>query len=140
MITAVRFTPASDTCAGGERAAQDDLVELRGAGDDGDRPVFAVVLRQPWRELVDRLDGEVQDQGRAVGGERIELLAGRHRRRATGVAGEDHRLGDAGQRQLASERGGGGGEGGHAGGDVVGDGERVEAAHLLGGGDRKSVV
>ena len=41
---------------------------------------------------------------------------------------------DFGQRQLGGEAGGGAGEGGHAGDDLVGDAERIEAAHLFGDG------
>ncbi len=85
-------------------------------------------------DLLDRLRAEVDDERRAVLGEAGEVLALGHLRRAAAVAREDDRLRDAGDRELALERRRRGGEGGHAGRDVPGDVQLVEAAHLLGGG------
>ena len=79
-------------------------------------------------------DRQVDGERRATRPQPLELLAGRHRARLHGGARGDHGLRDLRQGQLASERGGGGDEGGHAGRHVVGDGEGIQPPHLLGGG------
>ena len=85
-------------------------------------------------DLLDGLGAQVDHERRAVRGEVGEPLSRRHGRCALAVAREDHRLRDLGDRELAAQAGGGGGEGGDARGDVPRDAERVEAAHLLGRG------
>ncbi len=64
----------------------------------------------------------------AIGGQR---LAGRHGGGAARQPGEHHGLRQARHRQLAAQRSGGGGEGGHAGRQGVGDAAPVQPAQLL---------
>ena len=77
---------------------------------------------------------EMNRQRGLRGAELLQFLAGRHGRRLHGGAREDHRLRHFGQRELGLEGGSRGGEGGHARRHVIGNAERIEAAHLLGNG------
>ena len=67
----------------------------------------------------------------AGGGEGGKRLARRHGRGAAAGARQHQRLRHLRQGQLALQRRGGGGEGGHAGRQRIGNAERVEAAELL---------
>ena len=71
-------------------------------------------------------------QGGAGRGEALEFFALGHRRGAGRGARQDYGLRHLRQGQLAAECGGGGGEGRHAGGYVIGNAKCVEPAHLLG--------
>ena len=110
-----------------------DLLVGPGRAMDHDRGAVGAAHRRELAhdrgEVVDRQMDRERRPGRGEGGER---LARRHRRGAHRGPGQDHRLRDAGQRQLLAERRGGGGEGRHARGHVVVDAERAQAARLLG--------
>src|SRR5580658_3804405 len=78
------------------------------------------------------MDGQMNGERCAAGGKRFETFALRHARSATWHPCQDHALRDAGYGQLATQSGGGGGKGRHAGRERVGNSMTLEAAQLLG--------
>ena len=117
-----------------ERALDDFLVGPGDAVDDDDRAIGAVMRRQGALDIAEVADRQMDGEGGLAAAQFFQFLARRHGRGLHGGAGEDHGLGDFGQGEFGFQNGGGGGEGGHAGGDVIVNAELVEPAHLFGDG------
>ena len=126
-----RFERRADV---GQRTAHDPLFRLAGMGDDGDGAVGAIERQQRLDDMIERVDGEMDGERCARRGEGLQLLAFRHARGAPGHARQHHALRHFRHGELAPERGGGGGEGGHARRQRVRDAVGVEPPHLLGHG------
>ena len=123
-----------------ERAAQDPLFGWLACATTRDRTVRAVERRQRLATIsVEGMDGEMDGQRRAGRGEAASVSPSGMARGAAGHAGQHHALRHFRHGQFAAQRGGGGGEGRHAGRQRVGDAAPLEPAHLLGHGaqDRK---
>ena len=78
------------------------------------------------------MNGKMDGERRAASGKRREFLLLRHARGAAADAGQHDALRDLGHRQLASQRGRGGGKSRHAGRERVRDAAAVKPPQLLG--------
>src|SRR6185437_6865574 len=117
---------------GGHGAVRQFLVWPGGAGRDEYRRVRGVPSgQQLCGELTGARGGEENGHRRAVGGERADRLARRHRGLAAFEPGQDDRLRHLWDRQLALGEGGDGGEGRDAGHDLHLEAKLARAVKLF---------